>query len=1702
MHWTRRVGLFCLGLIAFGMTNAGMGQDSIAVSNGGVVYLDDVSGSAFLSRDGANYVLFHKVVGDGVGHADGFTRIGVRSRLWENARNQLFGEVHSMITDDARLGFNVGGGWRRQVGGGLLGAHGWYDDYESPFENRYRQVTGGVEYLHPIFDIRANGYIPIDERENFIRVVDPGTMVSYQGRNLVTAGIGSFERAFHGWDLEGGGPVPLAQNWLRQYAGVYHLWHEGDNTFGFRARTEARFMEGVNLNFIVSTDDKFGTNLNLGIEVRFRGTMPTRFANGFAADRRYDQVRRTWPIQTHDELADIFVPLNDPDDGEPIILSFVDNSAPAGGDGSVENPLDMLPGMIPDADLILVRRGIADTMGNIALVDDQQLLGEGMQHFVNTDRLGVIPLPTDGFSNSGPAPTLVAATLADPIITLANNNLVSNFELEGDFGIAADGITDFMIDSIEAQGFLAGIDIVDASGTGVLTDLEVESAAGGIGISVSNVTGDPLNLMADSVTVRDGDFGLVIDADGGDIAATLTDVLVSGTADTGIAFLGTNADLTVDATDVTTNGTPGTGVAIDLSGATGSAIFDNLMSSNNGVDGLRASAINGTDFDLDVIDSILDGNVQDNLQTDVVDATSVLDVFVDPTSLMNAGENGYNFLVSDGGTLNATFIDVLFTGSIMNGINGVVESDGDANLMVTTFDATESLEDGLNLLVTGAGSTLDATFIDGNFSDSGSSAVDVTASNDAVALLDFQTVDADASAMNGPAVDNNVNWRATSGATLIGTWTNASISNGAATGINLTADGADSTLDASFTTVIVDNNTGDGINAGLTNGSDTSSLTVALDDVAADNSGGSGVIFDVEGPGANGTLTVDNSLAMMNAESGLIFGGSAGAVVDVDIENTDVFMNGTGGAFSGVVGTSTGTQTMVTAAIDDVVSTNNTLHGFELAADNGGSLQTGFGLEGLPGMITASLNDGSAIRVDANNADEIIVLTSGMANFADNGLATAGSGIHFEANTANLAVAQLTGSITGSGADGISVIMQDVADGAIDIRGDGTTPIVMNAEAGVDISLTDTTLTGFDNGTIMLDALTIDGLDVSDNDGNAGGFNGINIVSDNSDVTQATISNNRSLRNENGIVVDLNNNSDWTLNLNGNFIALSNVVGIGISSDSSESTNVITLDGNNDIVSNADTNIQLDFTGTADIELHIDENIVDGDGRVSGFTPNLQVRGDIFSIFEGDGIPPDTMGAVGIDHIVEFSNNQYAVYDKATGAELVRMSPDLFWLNAGAVPAGQFDPRAIYDPTVNRWFLTMIDFANGGNNIYLAVSRTENPLDGFESVTFVADSSGTAFNDFVSMGVDADGLYLATINFGGTIDLSVYSIPKADLLAPNPSAANMTRFENLPFFTNGAGVIQPVIDFGPSDGSASLLTASLFTSSNLTRHDLTNTDTPTALLSPPMQIPVTLYQPPVGGTQPGAPDLEHDDARFGTNVVEVNGSIWAAHGVLGASGNDAVRWYEIDEATNTVLQSGTIEDPNLDFLYPAIAVNETGQAVIGYTMVGPAQFASAGASFGDTINGQMTFQDPLILDEGQGNYFVTFGSGRNRWGDYSATVVDPVDSNVFWTFQLAAIDTNQSGVSITEIIFEPSESIIGQTQNDGINLNISGDAILRDPSSINLNEITGNMGDAIEINITDNGVIECLEITGNTINSNGDDTPDVNNTSTGTVIIK
>ena len=163
---------------------------------------------------------------------------------------------------------------------------------------------------------------------------------------------------------------------------------------------------------------------------------------------------------------------------------------------------------------------------------------------------------------------------------------------------------------------------------------------------------------------------------------------------------------------------------------------------------------------------------------------------------------------------------------------------------------------------------------------------------------------------------------------------------------------------------------------------------------------------------------------------------------------------------------------------------------------------------------------------------------------------------------------------------------------------------------------------------------------------------------------------------------------------------------------------------------------------------------------------------------EGDVIPPDTMGAVGPNHLVSLMNSDFGVFDKTTGAVLQKIPLQSFWASLGTA-AGEpadfpFDPKILYDQHSGRFVAVTL----GGRSapcswVMIAVSPPSDPTGAWSKWAIDADRDNDVqqFNnhaDFPGLGVDAFNVYVTANMFspaGAGQYSKVWVIPKAQLLA-------------------------------------------------------------------------------------------------------------------------------------------------------------------------------------------------------------------------------------------------------------------------------------------------------------------------------------------------
>lgn len=421
---------------------------------------------------------------------------------------------------------------------------------------------------------------------------------------------------------------------------------------------------------------------------------------------------------------------------------------------------------------------------------------------------------------------------------------------------------------------------------------------------------------------------------------------------------------------------------------------------------------------------------------------------------------------------------------------------------------------------------------------------------------------------------------------------------------------------------------------------------------------------------------------------------------------------------------------------------------------------------------------------------------------------------------------------------------------------------------------------------------------------------------------------------------------------------------------------------------------------------------------------------------DSDSQPADANGAIGPAHFVEFINGRYSVFDKTNGRRVQTLPDGTFWSRAGITFSsnlGVTDARIVFDPTSQRWFAAMVDFdfnTNASNRFLLAFSVSADPTKAWHGFAFPVDPLNGNFVDFPALGVDGDGVYLGGDMFDSadnSLGPTLVAIPKSGLLAKTPTIADRTSFGLLDYTARGY-ILQPAVSVGAtSAGEAVLAVGDLGVDSQphstLVGFAVENADSATsATLTSPNVIAVPPYNVPVNPLQPDkSSNLDDGDTRFSATVYRVADVLYAVHSTE-VDNRAAVQWFKINATNFAVVQTGTIADSALDLFYPSIAANAAGTVVIGCNGSSSNTFVSSYAVVGEFANDTLTFGNLLRLKAGTASYQnvdPTDPSGISRWGDYSATSVDPADPNRFWTIQTYASGSSTWSTQITELITSP-----------------------------------------------------------------------------------
>lgn len=408
--------------------------------------------------------------------------------------------------------------------------------------------------------------------------------------------------------------------------------------------------------------------------------------------------------------------------------------------------------------------------------------------------------------------------------------------------------------------------------------------------------------------------------------------------------------------------------------------------------------------------------------------------------------------------------------------------------------------------------------------------------------------------------------------------------------------------------------------------------------------------------------------------------------------------------------------------------------------------------------------------------------------------------------------------------------------------------------------------------------------------------------------------------------------------------------------------------------------------------------------------------------------PPDTVGDVGPNHYVQMVNVSFQIWDKAGNSLAGPSANNSLWTSNG-VNDGKCDtqnagdPIVLYDQAADRFMLSQFSSPNSGAPFMMCIaySQTPDPTGAYFTYAFTLNDS----NDYMKFGIWPDGLYMSVFEGGG--ENGAYVFDRTTMLA-----GGAATFQYFGAITDGA---QPRgMRILPSDwdgtvtppaGAPNYFVQSLdgaFDATNdrlevfearvdwVTPANSTFTNV-TDLVTNPFSIDVGCTDDDGDNAfrncvpQPNT-TMEVDNLanrlmnrlqyrNFGTHETMVT-----TQTIDDGADRHVLRWYELRKVGAnpwTIFQQGTYGPGTAHRWMGSMAMDRFGNIALGYSISDPANTVFPSIAYTGRRAGAPLGQ----LPEPEQTLFAGTASQTNadRWGDYSAMSVDPVDDCTFWYTQ-------------------------------------------------------------------------------------------------------
>jgi hypothetical protein len=477
------------------------------------------------------------------------------------------------------------------------------------------------------------------------------------------------------------------------------------------------------------------------------------------------------------------------------------------------------------------------------------------------------------------------------------------------------------------------------------------------------------------------------------------------------------------------------------------------------------------------------------------------------------------------------------------------------------------------------------------------------------------------------------------------------------------------------------------------------------------------------------------------------------------------------------------------------------------------------------------------------------------------------------------------------------------------------------------------------------------------------------------------------------------------------------------------------------------------------------------------------------------GWPPDPNGDVGGSQVIVATNLGIKVFDKpeVTDAPLTTpegysrtIAPSHLFLTLAqffspVLPnrSSAVDPHIRFDRLSKRWFVVAIEVNPSVENnlILLAISDGEKVTESSSFTYYSFNSSLFPYNpnapyapflDYPMLGVDKHSVLIGGNQFGyDSISFVGYVIDKEKLIKGKLVVYpfQLGNYSYLNDSVYGALIPQGVNNDDPA-AKKSFFIGINATFDNLIIANIEYNKKNQPFLASESDVRVAPWNYPrdissPGGLTPIDPlDTRLLAASIHKNKLTGNSSLWTAHAIalnkfgryVNGSDSDYVRearngsrWYKIGNIYTKpgLLQSGTLYDTltsgrrAVQYFNPSVAASGQGHSIVSGTTAAYNEYLNvfaAGRYLGDElgktkppvkVTNTTAMYAPYVFDRFGNRVYI------GRWGDYSQTVVDPLDDQTLWTFQEYANVDDSYGVRVVQFKAPPpaTPAAVGTVSN-------------------------------------------------------------------------